>query len=127
MKINSAYSDQGGRDYIYDKLNYCYVFAPTFGVSRKLISRSLFNRVGLRGTVSGGPLLALLKPYYVEVAVPFNGNQAYVETEKYDHTKYNYSNIYGAADYFLGMNEISVVPGARMKVATMVDLSAGTG
>lgn len=126
LKIKSAYADQGGKDYVYDKLNYCYVFAPTFGLSRKLVSRNLFNRIGIRGTISAGPLIALLKPYYLEVAVPFNGNQAYVETEKYDYTKYNYSNIYGVADYFLGMNEISVQPGARLKVATMADLSSGT-
>ncbi|MFM2376441.1 MAG: hypothetical protein RLZZ165_1538 [Bacteroidota bacterium] len=126
LKIKSAYSDQGGKDYVYDKLNYCYVLAPTLGVSRSLIARNLFNRVGISGSISAGPLLALLKPYYLEVAIPFNGNQANLETDKYDHTKYNYSNIYGVADYFLGMNEISMVPGARLKMATMVDLSAGT-
>ncbi|HEX2901090.1 MAG TPA: hypothetical protein VHS96_15330 [Bacteroidia bacterium] len=126
LKIKSAYSDQAGKDYVYDKLNYCYVIAPSFGLSRKLISRNIFNRVGLRGSISGGPLIALLKPYYVDIAIPFNGNQAYVETERYDYNKHNYSNIYGVGDYFLGMNELSVVPGARVKLATMVDLSSGT-
>ncbi|MEY3442996.1 MAG: hypothetical protein RLZZ519_1277 [Bacteroidota bacterium] len=126
LKIESAYKDQGGKDYVYDKLNYCYVLAPMFGVSRKLISRGIFNRIGLRGSLSAGPLLALMKPYYVDVAVPFNGNQAFKETHKYDYTKYNYSNIYGVGDYFLGMNEISMIPGARLKAATMVDLSSGT-
>jgi hypothetical protein len=126
LKIHSAYKDQGGKDYIYDKLNYCYVLAPQFGISRKLIARNLFNRIGLRGSLSAGPLIALLKPYYLEVAVPFSGNQAYVEVHKYDYTQYNYSNIYGVADYFLGMNELSVVPGARLKAATQVELSAGS-
>jgi hypothetical protein len=126
LKIESAYKDQGGKNYVYDKLNYCYVIAPNIGWSRRLISRNLFNRVGISATVSGGPLLALLKPYYVEVAVPFNGNQAMVEVHRYDPTQYNYGNIYGVADYFLGMNEIRVMPGARAKVGTLVDLSAGT-
>jgi hypothetical protein len=126
LKIESAYKDQGGKDYVYDKLNYCYVIAPTFGINRKLIARNLFNRVGISGTISGGPLIALLKPYYVEVAVPFNGNQAMVEPHRYDPTQYNFSNIYGVADYFLGMNEISAIPGARAKVGTFVDFSAGT-
>ena len=126
LKIESAYADQGGKDYVYDKQNYCYVIAPMFGLSRKLISRGIFNRVGLRGSLSAGPLLALLKPYYVDVAVPFNGNQAFVEPKRYDYTQYNYSNIYGVGDYFLGMDEMTVVPGARIKAATMVDLSSGT-
>lgn len=126
MKIESAYKDQGGKDYVYDKLNYCYVLAPMFGVSRKLISKGVFNRIGLKGHFSAGPLLALMKPYYLEVAVPFNGNQAFKEIHKYDHTKYNYSNIYGVGDYFLGMNEIFMIPGARIKAATSVDFSSGT-
>jgi hypothetical protein len=126
LKVESAYADQGGKDYVYDKLNYCYVLAPTFGLSRYIIPRNGYNRVGLRGSLSAGPLLALLKPYFLEVAIPFNGNQAYVEIDKYDYTKYNYSNIYGVADYFLGMDEISMVPGARVKAATMLDLSSGS-
>jgi hypothetical protein len=126
LKIESAYADQGGKDYVYDKQNYCYVIAPMLGVSRKLISRNLFNRVGVSASFSAGPLLALLKPYYVEVAVPFNGNQALVEVHRYDHTQYNYGNIYGVADYFLGMDELQVMPGGRAKVGTLVDFSAGS-
>src|SRR5262249_3703772 len=54
LKIKSAYADQGGKDYVYDKLNYCYVIAPTFGISHSLIQRNLFNRIGLRATFSAG-------------------------------------------------------------------------
>jgi hypothetical protein len=126
LKIRSAYADEGGKEYIYDKLNYCYVLAPTLGLSRSLVSRNIFNRVGLRGGISAGPLLAFLKPYFVNVATPINGNQALVEPKRYDPTKYNYSNIYGVGDYFLGMDEISLVPGARIKATATVDLSSGT-
>jgi hypothetical protein len=126
LKIKSAYSDQGGKNYVFDKQNFCYVIAPTVGISRRLIARNLFNRVGISATISAGPLLALLKPYYVEVAVPFNGNQALVEAHPYDPLLYNYSNIYGSADYFLGMNAMKLTPGARAKLGTQVDLSAGT-
>ncbi len=126
LKIKSAYSDQGGKDYVYDKLNYGYVIAPTFGITRKLIKRNLFNRIGVSASVSAGPLLALLKPYYVEVAVPFNGNQALVEVHPYDPNQYNYGNIYGVADYFLGMKEMRAMPGGRAKFGTLIDFSAGS-
>ena len=125
-KVNSAYASTGGKDYVYDKLNYCYVLAPSVGLSRNLINRDIFNRVGIRGGFSAGPLLALLKPYYLQVAVPVSGSQAVLETDKYDPTKYNYSNIYGVADYFLGMNEFKMMPGARVKATTMVDLASST-
>jgi hypothetical protein len=125
-KIESAYADQGGKDYVYDKLNYGYLIAPTFSISRKIIRLGSANRIGLNMSLGGGPLFCLLKPYYLEIAVPFSGNQALVEVHKYDPSQYNYTNIYGSADYFLGMNELSMVPGARIKLGSMVDFSSGS-
>lgn len=123
LKIESAYADQGGKNYIYDKKNYGYVLAPTVGLAKDWIPKSGYSRISLRTTFSGGPALALLKPYYLEVAVPINGNQAIVEIDKYDATKYNYQNIVGEADYFLGLNEITVQPGLQAKVSTLVDFA----
>jgi hypothetical protein len=125
-RIESAYADQGGKDYVYDKLNYCYMLSPSVGMWRKVIGANSYNKVSLSVGASAGPLLAILKPYFVEVPVPFSGNQALVEAYRYDPTLYNYSNIYGAADYFLGMNEMTVLPGARAKVAALVNLSANS-
>lgn len=123
LKIQSAYADQGGKRYIYDKKNYAYILAPTFGYSKNWIPNSGFSKVGLSTTFSAGPLLALLKPYYLEVAIPFNGNQAFVEVDKYDAALYNYSNIVGEADYFLGLNEMKIQPGFRGEISTMVDFA----
>lgn len=123
LKIESAYSDQGGKDYVFDKKNYAYTFAPTLGISKPIIPKSAYNKVSLNGIVSAGPLVTLLKPYYIEVAVPFSGNQAYVDVDKYTAAKYNYTNIVGEADYFLGMREITLVPGFRAKASASVDFS----
>ena len=123
LKIQSAYADQGGKRYIYDKKNYAYVLAPTFGYAKNWISNSGFSKVGLSTTFSAGPTLAFLKPYYLEVAIPFNGNQAFVEVDKYDASLYNYTNIVGEADYFIGLNEIRIQPGFRGEISTMVDLA----
>lgn len=126
LKIESAYADQGGKDYIFDKKNYGYVLAPTFGISKRIIPKNGFNKISLRSTFSAGPTLAFLKPYYLEVAIPFQGNQAYVEIDKYDASLYNYGNIVGEADYFLGMNELQLVPGIRAKLSAMLDFAAGS-
>lgn len=123
LKIQSAYADQGGKRYIYDKKNYAYVLAPTFGYSKNWISNSGFSKIGLSTTFAAGPALAFLKPYYLEVAIPFNGNQAFVEVDKYDASLYNYTNIIGEADYFLGLNEIRVQPGFRGEISTMIDFA----
>ncbi len=125
LKIQSAYADQGGKRYIYDKKNYVYLLTSTLGYSKIWIPKSGFSKVGLSTIFSAGPALAFLKPYYLEVAIPFSGNQAFVEVDKYDASLYNYSNIVGAADYFLGLNEIQVQPGFRGRVSTLIDF-AGT-
>lgn len=123
LKIESAYNDQGGKDYIWDKKNYSYVLAPTIGIAKDWIPNSGYSRIAVRTTFSGGPAIAILKPYFLEVAVPFNGNQARVEIDKYDASKYNYTNIYGEADYFLGLNEIRLQPGLQAKASTLVDFA----
>lgn len=123
LKIESAYADQGGKRYFFDKKNYGFVLAPTMGLSKVIIGQDAYSRVSVRTTLSAGPALGLLKPYYLEVAIPFSGNQAYVEVDKYDATKYNYSNIVGEADYLLGIGEMSVVPGLQAKFATMLNFA----
>lgn len=123
LKIESAYMDQGGKDYFYDKKNYAYVLAPTFGISKTVIGNEGYSKISVRTTLSGGPTLAILKPYYLQVAIPFNGSQAYVEVDKYDASIYNYTNIVGEADYLLGIGELSVNPGLQAKFSTMLDFS----
>jgi len=123
LKQESAYADQGGKDYIWGKRNYGYVLAPTVGIGKDWIGRNDFNKINLRTTFSAGPVLALLKPYYLEVAIPIGGNQAFVDIDRFDPAVYNYTNIVGEADYFIGVNEITVTPGIQGRVSTMVDFA----
>lgn len=123
QKIESLYVDQGGKDYYFGKKNYGYTLTPLIGLSRQLIQKSDFNRVSLRINAAVGPSLAIQKPYYLEVAVPFNQTQAIVEVVKYDPTQHNYGNIVGEADYFLGLNELSISPGIRGKLSGNLDFS----
>lgn len=123
LKRNSAYADQGGKDYIWAKRNYGYVFAPTVGFGKDWIGRNDFNKINLRTNVAIGPALGLLKPYYLEVAIPIGGNQAFVDIDQFDPALYNYTNIVGEADYFIGVNELQVVPGIQGRVSTMLDFA----
>lgn len=125
LKIESAYKDQGGKDYIFDKVNFAYVLAPTIGVGREWISKSDNNRISVRSTFSLGPAFAFLKPYYLEIARPINNTQAVVEVAPYDASQHTFTNIVGEADFFLGMNEITVTPGIRAKFNSQLDFSGG--
>ena len=54
LKIESAYSDQGGKDYIWDKKNYGYVLAPTIGIAKDWVPNSGYSRIAIRTNFSGG-------------------------------------------------------------------------
>jgi hypothetical protein len=125
LKIESAYVGQAGKDYIFDKKNYAYVLAPTLSISKPIIRKTGYNKISLSGSAGAGPILAFMKPYFIEVAIPVSGSQAYRDVDKYDETKYNFTNIIGEADYFLGMKDITLQPGVRGKLAANIDFSAG--
>ena len=126
QKIQSIYKDQKGKDFIYDKKNYMYCLSLTAGLSRILLPPSDHNRISIRATAALGPTLALLKPYYVEVAVPINPTQAIVNEVPYDASQYSYFDIVGQGGYFLGMSEVKAVFGVGWKIGGIVDFSRST-
>lgn len=123
QKVESAYMDQGGKAYIYDKMNYAYLLAPTIGFSKEFIPKTDFSRVSMRWTCTAGPTLALLKPYYLEVVRPVSPTVGEVEVKPYDPAKYNWTNIVGEADFFLGIDEMKIRPGLRTRTALSLDFS----
>lgn len=125
QKVESFYKDQGGKDYVFDKKNYFYTITPSIGISREVIRKSPHNRVSLRVGGNAGFNLGILKPYYIEVAVPISPTQARVQETKYDGSQHSYIDIVGEADYFLGFNELSVVPGLHLEANSMLDFSRG--
>lgn len=126
QKVESAYADQNGKDYIFDKKNYFYVISPKVGLSKQFASASHFNRIGVRGFVMVGPSIGILKPYYVEIAVPIGGNLAKVDPQPFDAANHTYFDIVGEADYFFGMDELSVVGGVSMVAGATIDFSSST-
>lgn len=125
QKIESFYVDQGGKDYVFDKKNYFYTLTPSIGLSREIIPKSPHNRISLRVGGMAGFNLGLLKPYYVEVAVPISPTQAVVEEAAYDGSLYSYTDIVGEADYFLGLGELKVSPGLHLETNSLLDFSRG--
>lgn len=123
-RIESVYSDQQGKDFIYDKKYYCYVLSSAIGYSKPLIKPSQRNRISLRLNLSVGPCLALLKPYYVEIAVPTGGGNGTIAERPYDASLYNYYDVVGEADYFLGLSEMKMVPGVNANIGVVLDFSA---
>ena len=122
-KINSVYDDQGGKSFIYDKKNYFYSVSAVVGMSKEVLARSQNNRVGIRVGGALGIALGMLKPYYVQVAIPTSGGKGEIREMPYDNATLNFTDIYGEGDYFLGVSEMKFVPGLSARGSCMFDFS----
>lgn len=124
IRIRSAYQDLG-RKYIFDKINYFYVLAPTVGISREVFPRSSFNKINVTVNAAAGPALGLLRPYILEVAIPIPNQPGYASREEhqYDPERFNFGNIIGQADPFSGDLVGAATVGGAVRMQIFVDFA----
>lgn len=125
-RIPSVYQSQGGRNFIFDKKNYCYVFSFLYGYQKTIVPRTPYSRLSFSVGASVGPAFAFLKPYNVEIAVVIPGtNPPRVEpqTFQYDHNRFTFNDIIGESDFFTGFDKLSVIPGGRLRLHGSLNLS----
>ncbi|MCZ2355744.1 MAG: hypothetical protein LC115_03465 [Bacteroidia bacterium] len=125
-RIESLYRDQGGKPYIYDKLNYCYLVSFQFGFVKPIIRRTEFSKLHLSAYAQAGFSLAMLKPYLVEVAVPIPGTGNAVVKIDQNSSQYVFQDIVGEADFFTSMSNFTAVPGLRLKSGTQLDIATNS-
>jgi len=126
IRIPSIYQSQGGKNFIFDKKNYCYVLATTYGRQWNIVPRTPYTRLSFSIGASAGPAFALVKPYNVDIAVPIPGTnppKVVAQTFQYDHTRFSFNDIIGEADYFSGMDQLRVIPGLRARIHTSLNIS----
>ncbi len=126
LKIESIYNSQGGKNYIFDKKNYCYNLSFLFALERSIWSKNTFSNVNFKLGIGLGPTFALLKPYYIEVAKAISGQQAVVEVVPYDGGKYSYNDIVGEGDFFRGIDKMSFVSGLKIKLFGNLDFAGNS-
>jgi hypothetical protein len=125
-RIESFYKDQGGKDFIFDKSNYCYVMGFVAGIERELLPRTEHSRLSFNVGAAAGPNFAFLKPYFVEIAVPITPTQAVVEVQRYDSRQLDFTDIVGEADYFTGFGEMQVQVGGKVRVFGTLNLAGSS-
>lgn len=118
---NPAYED--GRPYVYGKVN-------AFHMLRLLTGGQTFHSTKLRNDAvrfstswNVGPSIGLLKPVYLLIGytdIPYD----YLATERYDPSTHFSDDIYGAAPWSNGLDELSIVPGAHFSYS--LDFEYGT-
>jgi hypothetical protein len=126
VRIPSLYASQGGKDFIFDKKNHAYTLSATVGLQRTLVPLNHYNKLQLTVGLGAGPAIALLKPYFVEVAIPINATQARVELYPYDASRFGYADIVGRGDYFVGMDQLRTQVGLRLRGFMHLNLAGST-
>ncbi len=116
VRVESFYADQGGKRYVYEKINQVYIFHGGWGWSWNPIDESQNQPVLLSLGATLGPSLTLIKPYYIEVARPISRTQAVPETVIFDPNKYRYEDIIGEANFFYGIHRTRLTLGTRLNL-----------
>ena len=116
-KLGSIYSQS--IPFVYGKIN--NVYPVQLGVQQQYLfgNKSNKNGVSVTGNVGGGLSMALLRPYYVQVA---GGNSVkYIKYDSPDSLEFLGGQIYGGPSLSKGWSDMSVVPGAYLKTGLRFD------
>ena len=108
IKISNSYYNN--RSFVFGKTNIFVNFRGGWGKQKEMFRKVDRGGISIRRYFSFGPTIGILKPIYYEVYKTGEGNQYYIEEEKFDpsiHQGY----IYGRASFFKGFDEVSVMPG----------------
>ena len=110
--------DSGNR-FVYGKMNFPSNFRLSIGKQKVLYERKDRNGVKISYFYTGGVSLALLKPVYYYIITG-----GILTEQRFDITEiHTYSQIHSRASFFKGFNEISVVPGASLKLGFDFDFA----
>ncbi|WP_133177651.1 hypothetical protein [Chitinophaga parva] len=117
------------RSYILGKINNFYQFKLGIGQRQLIGSRANKNGVEVTYFYYGGLSLGMLRPYYVKMVDPVDGNRGVIEV-KYspaiDEQWNDPNEIYGAGSITKGWSEMSFVPGVHGKTGMRFDWAHST-
>lgn len=113
-RVESLFGEQGRR-YVYDKQNVVFALYTGAGVERIIQPLTAISKLTIRAGITGGPLVAFLKPYYLEIFRQVTGNEGVRQLGLYDPAVHNYGNIIGEAEFFNGFDKIKLMAGFRVR------------
>lgn len=122
---NPTFNPSSG--YIFGKQNNFYSLKAGFGEKYYLSEKAARKGVAVGLSYSFGPSLGLIKPYYLEIARSEPGQQPTTNIKYSEATAVEFlspSLIYGSASSALGLDELSIAPGAFAKFGVHLDWGA---
>lgn len=117
------------RSFIYGKQNNLFALRAGVGQKRYFSEKARRNGVAVGMFYNFGGSLGIVKPYYLDMARQEPGsNRILIDPVRYSEataTQFlNINRIYGASSLAMGLNEISLAPGAHAKIALHLDWGA---
>lgn len=110
-----------GNPYIYGKINNFYQATLGFGQQYILGQKGNKNGVVVSAVYNAGLALGLLRPYYLEVQDPQNGQSKVIKYSKQDSALFVGPTIVGGGGFGKGWSEMKVKPGGFAKAALRFD------
>lgn len=112
--------------YIYGKLNSFYQLTLGFGQQYILGQKGNKNGVAVSAVYSGGLVLGLLRPYYLEVKDPNGGDNLVIKYSQKDSVLFldllpGRNGIVGGGGFGKGWGELKIKPGGFLKTALRFD------
>lgn len=109
------------RGYVFDRLNSFFTLRGGYQYENIMFDKTDQGTVSISLMLSGGLSLGLLKPIYVLVPRDENSLYSTLVAERYNHSEHSGSTIQGEANFFKGIWETKLHPGAYVKVGTKFD------
>lgn len=120
---------QNAKSYVFGKVNSVIALRPTYGIKVDKFDKLRENGVQVGYFFSAGPVLAFLKPVYLEIGKfideenvnPFDYD--YLSAERYDPSEHSLTNIYGRSSYLKGLLETDLMVGLHVKMGAHFEYS----
>ena len=110
-----------GNPFIYGKINNFFQVTLGFGQQYMLGQKGNKNGVAVSAVYNGGLAIGLLKPYYLEVQDPSNGQNKTIKYSVADSSLFLGPTIVGGGGLGKGFGEMKIKPGAFVKAALRFD------
>lgn len=131
QSFESTYLNNFGssRSFIFGKQNNLFVLRGIYGFKRYFSEKDKRKGLSVGVRYSGGPVLGLLKPYYLDLGYPLdNGTDFTFRSQKYSESNMDVfldrTRIRGSTGLTKGMGEIRLVPGLHAEGAIHFDWGA---
>lgn len=121
IKFPSPIFFNSARSFVYGKLNGLYTMRVGYGRDKVLIDKTDQGSISISWLTFGGASFGFLKPVYLEIFKETPQGIPVLSTERYNPDIHNYTDIYGQAPFFTGIENSSLRLGVYLKTGFAFD------